>query len=428
MNQNTRYKIVEVVLLLVAALSGAGIIINLFEVQHNQALLFLSGLLFTVSLLLSLRLWLDPDRIRASQSNAMLSLASQSFGLIGEKGIEGADVDDLCKLLLPSTAAAAVGITNTEKILGYAGIERAFNMPGGPLRTHATRQVLADGKMRVLRDRQDIGLPPESVLNAAIVAPLTVGNEVVGTLKFFYRNPRSLNSTEESIASGFAELISVQAAAQMLDQQRELASSMELKMLQSQINPHFLFNTLNTITALIRTEPDRARDLLREFATFYRRVLENSSDLITLEQELEQTQRYLSFELARFGEERLRFVTEIDPGLEKILVPSFMLQPLVENAVRHGMPSEGLLTITCTARMEDCDTTIVVADDGVGMSPEASESLNGPSAGLGIAMQNIKERIAGYYGGSSHMEVESEPGKGTRVVLFLENSCKIVDA
>ena len=100
---------------------------------------------------------------------------------------------------------------------------------------------------------------------------------------------------------------------------------MRLKALQAQINPHFLFNTINTIASLIRTDPPRARDLLREFAIFYRRILENSQDLITITQEVDQVQRYLIFEKARFGEDRIAMDVRIEPGLEGLQVPSFVI-------------------------------------------------------------------------------------------------------
>ncbi|MGI6534833.1 MAG: histidine kinase [Eggerthellaceae bacterium] len=122
-------------------------------------------------------------------------------------------------------------------------------------------------------------------IQAAIISPLVMSNKVVGTLKFYYAHPHFINDTEKSIAEGFASILSTQIAAAAMEQQRKLATSMELRALQTQINPHFLFNTLNTIAAFIRMDPDKARVLLREFATFYRKTLENEGDLIELSKE-----------------------------------------------------------------------------------------------------------------------------------------------
>ena len=213
-------------------------------------------------------------------------------------------------------------------------------------------------------------------------------------------------------------------AAAALEEQTKLATSMELKALQNQINPHFLFNTINTIASFIRTEPDKARILLREFAVFYRRTLEDSADLILLAREMEQTLRYFSFEIARFGEDRLSIDVDIDPDVEDLMVPPFLIQPIVENAVQHAMPAEGKLSIEVAGRIDGDDVLISVRDNGVGMSEEASRNIMEPksSTGLGIAVKNVHDRITGYFGPGTHMDIRSEPGAGTTVTLVLKEA------
>lgn len=414
-------------LLAVAAISAAVLIVNLVNPERVILALFFGGLAFTGSLLALISIWISPDRIRASQSNAMLTLASDTFEAMSTDGLSSESAQEICDLMLPATSAIAVSITDTEKILGYAGRDADQYLVGSPIRTRATYEAMQDGRMRVLHTQEEIGLDSATAIHAAIIAPLTVGGETIGSLKFYYPSPHRLNETQESIARGFAELLSTQASAYALEEQRRLATSMELKVLQSQINPHFLFNTINTIASFIRTDPDQARSLLREFAVFYRSTLENSADLITLERELEQTERYLCFEIARFGQDRLRFTTDIDPDSEERLIPAFMVQPLVENAVRHAMPSEGTLHISCVVRLVGADLTVIVADDGVGMSEEARQGLlqGMTSDGLGIAMRNIQERVHGYFGSGSDMIVESEQGKGTSVTLLLKGTCSL---
>ena len=427
LSRSNKYRIAESVLLAVAAISAAVLIVNLVDPNRVILALFFGGLAFTGSLLALISIWISPDRIRASQSNAMLTLASDTFEAMGEDSTHEEGFQEICELMLPATSAIAVSITDTEKILGYAGRDADQNSLGSPIRTKATHEVITDGQMRVLNTQEEIGLESTSAIHAAIIAPLTVGGETVGALKFYYPSERRINETQESIARGFAELLSTQASARALEEQRKLATSMELKVLQSQINPHFLFNTINTIASFIRTDPDQARNLLREFAVFYRSTLENAADLITLERELEQTERYLGFEIARFGDDRLQFSVDIEPGSEECLIPAFMVQPLAENAVRHAMPSEGTLHISCTARRNGPDLTVVVADDGVGMTEEARDGLlqGDTSDGLGIAMRNIQERVRGYFGSDSDMIVESELGKGTRVTLYLTGACSL---
>ena len=361
--------------------------------------------------------------MRARQSDTILKIASQTLACFQE-GFDIPTAQKVCHLLLPAIGAQAVAITDRESILGYAGDDEEISPGGAPIRTKATHATLEDGKLRVLGTPQEIGFP-DSIkgLRAGIIVPLTRGDAIIGTLKFYYRRSRDITETQVALAEGLGQLLSTQIAAVELEQQTKLATTMELKALQSQINPHFLFNTINTIASLVRTDPDRARMLLREFAVFYRRTLENSDDLLELSREVEQTMRYFTFEVARFGEDRLAMDIDIEPGLESVMVPAFMVQPLVENAVRHAMPQEGKLEIHILAYSEGDDLYITVSDNGVGMDAEQRRKLLRPEAskGLGIAMKNINERLRGYFGTESRMEVDSTPGNGTRVTMFMKD-------
>ena len=212
-----------------------------------------------------------------------------------------------------------------------------------------------------------------------------------------------------------------------------------MRALQAQINPHFLFNTLNTIAALTRTEPLRARELLREFASFYRATLDNSGSLIPVSREIEQTLRYLTFEKARFGEDRIGVNVDIDEEVEDTLVPAFVIQPLVENAVRHAMGDEDPLHIDISVAPEgESMVEIQVKDDGVGMDEQTAARLfctqqKAPRAdapqggGAGVAMHNIADRIARFYGPRSSTQVISSPGAGTSVVLHLDLQKSILE-
>ena len=179
-----------------------------------------------------------------------------------------------------------------------------------------------------------------------VVVPLLVQDKAVGTVKFYYARDLDIDRTQLAIGQGLGSLLSTQLSAYELDLQAELTARAEVKALQAQINPHFLFNTLNTIASLCRTDPMKAREVLRAFSTFYRRTLESSEKtLIPLERELEQTRRYLTIEKARFGESRIVESEHVEPGCEALPVPSFLVQPIVENAVRHAMRDTGPLNI-----------------------------------------------------------------------------------
>ena len=416
-----RFFTLEMLMSVLVALAGLVIIWNLVTPEANVLVLFIAGVVFTLAITVLIRLLMDPDSVRARQSNAVLQLASQTLEAMGE-GIDAKSSQRICSLLLPSTAAIAVAITDDHSILGYAGYEESHNPTGAIIRTQATYATLADGKTRVLFTPEEIGFPNGAHgINAAIIVPLAVGKDVKGTLKFYYRSANHISETQKSIAVGFGQLLSTQMAASALEEQTALATKMELKMLQSQINPHFLFNTINTIASLTRTDPAQARTLLREFAKFYRSTLEDSRDLIEFQREVEQTQRYFMFELARFGEDRLELICDIQPEVNEMMVPPFLLQPLVENAVRHAMPSEGKLTIRVTGMRTGDDVIVSVIDDGNGMTQEACQNILHPSStqGMGIAVGNVHDRICGYFGPGTRLEAESELGKGTTVRLVL---------
>ncbi len=178
-----------------------------------------------------------------------------------------------------------------------------------------------------------------------------------------------------------------------------------------------------------RIDPDKARVMLREFATFYRATLENSSDLISLNREVEQTVRYLTLEQCRFGEDRLAIDSSIPDEISELEVPSFMIQPLVENSIKHAFPAEGKLTIGIHGERKGDDIYIYVSDDGVGMTEEALDNILHPvsETGLGIAVKNVNDRLRGYFGEGSKMIIDSELGKGTFVTLYLKGRALELD-
>jgi two-component system, LytTR family, sensor histidine kinase LytS len=361
-----------------------------------------------------------PDHLKAMHSDQVLQIANESLAYL-RKGLDTETAGAVCRLALDRTEAAAVAITDTEAILGFAGLGEDHHSVEGPILTRATREAIELNEHRILESKADIGCPERTcLLRAAIVVPLEIRGQAVGTLKFYYTTPRLLNETQVTMAEGLARLLSTQLELSELDRQTELACQMELKALQAQIHPHFLFNTINTIAMLIRTDPEHARGLLREFAWFYRRTLEASDELIPLGKEIEYVRTYLHFEVARFGN-RIEVAEEVDPSTLDVLVPAFAVQPVVENAVQHGMKPEGVLHIDVRARRLSRRIEIEIADDGVGIPPEDLPRVLEPGfgRGLGIALKNVDDRLKGHYGPGSGLSVSSEPGEGTCVRITI---------
>ncbi|HEY5540942.1 MAG TPA: histidine kinase [Coriobacteriia bacterium] len=389
------------------------------DVSRWVALAGMGGIVTIAVALVWARFATRPDHVRALQSHKILKVANEALSYM-RTGLTEESAQAVCRIILQATEAAAVAITDTELVLGFAGAGEDHHEVGGPIITRATREALQSNEHRVLATREEIGCPRQDcVLRAAIVVPLEMRGRAAGTLKFYYTTPRLLNETQTAMVEGLAQVLSTQLELSELERQTELATRMELKALQAQINPHFLFNTINTIASLIRTDPARARELLREFAAFYRRTLEAGEELIPLCVELEQTHRYLNFELARFGD-RILVDEAIDPDVLQLAVPSFIVQPLVENAIAHGMRESGPLTIRLTSvKCADGAVCLMVADDGVGISPDKLPHVLEPGfgQGLGIALKNVDDRLKGHFGPGSGVRVESAEGQGTEVTL-----------
>src|SRR5256885_916623 len=207
-----------------------------------------------------------------------------------------------------------------------------------------------------------------------------------------------------------------------LEEHERLLLQARMEALQSQINPHFLFNTLNSISSLVRVQPDTARLLIVKLAHILRRLLRQTEAFLTLREELEFIDDYLDIEVVRFGPEKLRVVKEIEPGSLNSMVPSMLLQPLVENSIKHGLsPRIEGGSITLPSRLTDDRLTIELEDDGVGMSSgeNCEESVWPSGSGTGIGMQNVIERLKVLYGDAASMTVRSRDGSGTVVTLEL---------
>lgn len=202
-----------------------------------------------------------------------------------------------------------------------------------------------------------------------------------------------------------------------LEEQERLLLQARMEALQNQINPHFLFNTLNSVSSLVRFDPDTARELIFKLATILRRLLSSSEAFVPLREEVDFIDNYLDIEVVRFGHDKLQVIKELGSDSLEVMVPSMLLQPLVENSIKHGLSSKidgG--SIYLRSRIADSVLVIEVEDDGVGMT--AAQSRGGWQ-GTGIGMANVSERLKVLYGDTAVMTIESHEGKGTLVRIRL---------
>jgi LytS/YehU family sensor histidine kinase len=320
---------------------------------------------------------------------------------------------------------AAVAIAGGSQILAHVGAGADHHEVGTEPHTRLSWEVLRSGRPMVARSRAAIGCQrPYCPLESAVAAPLRLRRRVVGCLNIYFDATQQLTAGKIKMVSALAQLVSLQMELAELDRSTERLAKAELAALQAQISPHFIYNTLNTIASFIRTEPETARQLLADFADFLRRTFRRQDEFTPFAQELEYVHQYLSFEKARFGE-RLSVVYRVDPEVLSTAVPVLVLQPLVENAVRHGISrktSPGRIVISAENRGNE--SWICVDDDGVGMDEElANRALHAPRRnGFGVGLANVNERLRGIYGPGHGLAIASRPGDGTRVSFSIPKS------
>lgn len=331
------------------------------------------------------------------------------------------------RIIWDRVPVAAVDITDTDKVLAHVGVGDDHHISGESLRTKATRKVLRTGVPVLVSGKDRIGCDePGCRLASAVISPMRKSGKIVGCLKLYGTEDIELDEVHFELAKGLAELFSTQLELEDIQIKNQLLAKAEIRRLQAQINPHFLFNALNTIASFCRTKPDQARSLLAELATYLRRNLEADANLTPLKREIEQVRSYMEIEQARFGD-RIRGKLELEPGVEDILVPPLVIQPLVENSVKHGILGReqgGLVTLR--AARDNGNLRVEIEDDGVGMEKARVEDiLNGEGDYAGedhVGVRNCHRRLEQIYGPKHKLRIDSKPGKGTKVTFTVPHT------
>ncbi|HHQ4689652.1 TPA: LytS/YhcK type 5TM receptor domain-containing protein [Aeromonas veronii] len=338
-----------------------------------------------------------------------LNIANRTVGIMSQ-GFTPEASNKIARIIQEETGVGAVAITDTEQILAFIGTGEDHHLPGTPIASAITMQAIAqnqvlfaDGNSQPYR----CSLSPACQLGSVLVIPLQGDKGVIGTIKLYEPKKRLFLKINHTLGEGIANLLSQQLLAGRLEQHQRLLVQSELKLIQAQINPHFLFNTLNTISAITRRDPDKARDLLLHLSLFFRKNLKRQSGLATLLEEQEHCQSYLEIELARFGD-RLTVINEIPPHLATLRLPSFTLQPLIENAIKHGISTlleQGRIRLW-TEEHPTCVTIHV--EDNAG-------TWQAHPAGDGLGMTIVDRRLKSAFGERYGVTIACEPEQWTRV-------------
>lgn len=357
------------------------------------------------------------DRIAASQAEKTLKIANLTLPYF-RQGLNNEVAQKVVDIIYDFVDVAAVTITNCNEILAHRGLGEDHHVRGYGLQTEATREVIETEKYRVIHNKEGIGCNrPNCQLRSAVIVPLKERDRAVGTLKLYKKEENSITPIDIELALGLAQLFSTQIELSRVDEQKKLITEAELKSLQAQINPHFLFNAINTIVSFVQLDTVKAKQLLVSLADLFRKSLSNNQDMVGMDVELKHIASYLEIEKARFGD-KLQVRYDLEDNLSWKL-PPLILQPIVENAVVHGiLPKKngGLVTIRC--RKEGKDILLEVIDNGVGMEAEQLKYIiDHTSSSNSVGLNNVNKRLINLYGEEYRLQIHSEYNEGTSVLI-----------
>ncbi len=372
------------------------------------------GWAIAASILAALRL-LRPPRVISGEVGAVQTAVHAATLMLPHlrRGLSAETAGKAVGHLRTLTGASAVGLGDRAHVLAFEGLGADHHHAGDELIpiTAPPREDRLHVESQIRCER------PDCPLGAAVAAPLLVSGELVGSLVALYSRGRPVTPDDTRTVAEAASLVSAQLELKALEEQQERLARAELRALRAQISPHFIYNALAAIAGYIHSNPEEARELLTEFAEFTRYAFRGQRPYVTLADELHYVEKYLRLERARFGD-RLQVRLQVAPEVLPVVVPVLSLQPLVENAVRHGVERNGKGRIEIVGRHIDADVELIVSDNGVGMDPaRAQDALAGKGGGVGIA--NVHARLQSAFGPAYGLEIESAPDQGTTVTMIL---------
>lgn len=384
--------------------------------------------IFTTMIRVALK---EEERSAAFEAERALKIAELILPHL-KLGLNPQTAQIAARILLKELKAAAVAVADTEQILAHIGMEADHHLPGENIQSPLARRAIQTGNVQVGLGKEHINCGyPECGLGAILIVPISQAGQTIGIFKLYYKRPQQIRKVEEVLAKGLSNLISNQLTLTMAERITTLMKDAELRMLQAQIHPHFLFNTLNSIVTLIRINPDLARHMTIQLSVFLRLNLKMlSSQLIPISQELSHLNAYLEIIRIRF-EEQFTVECRVEPGIEQALIPPATFQPLVENSIQHGLrekTSGGKIRISLRRRQGWIEVN--VEDNGVGIDPKLLDKLgDNPQAGTegnGIGVYNVNQRLVSLFGSESRLQIANLPSGGChiRFRLPIDNTMK----
>lgn len=352
------------------------------------------------------------DELSVTFSAKALKMAERTISYLSH-GFDMESAREVARVIREETGVGAVAITDRKNVLAFVGQGDDHHQVGHVITSSETLQaisedriVYADGAKKKWRCNRSENCPLGSVL----CVPVRVDNELVGTINLFEPKNKLFLVTNKTLGEGITKLVSDQILYSRYVEQKNLLTKAELKLTQAQINPHFLFNALNTIVAIIRKDTERGRDLLMHLSNFLRKNVKHTGDLATLEEELNHVNSYLVIEKTRF-EDKLQLEMDVDSALLSVRLPVFTLQPIVENAVKHGISKllgQGMIRLTVK---QETDRIRIMVEDNAGTFARRDQE--------GLGMDIVEKRIRNLCGKEHGIEVECVPNQRTTVFVTL---------
>ena len=362
--------------------------------------------LLCIFLCIFIYLTLNPDSVRSQYTEETLSVASAMLEDI-KGGLTQESARLVCRRILPETRAMTVAITDEGNVLACAGELEKKLLPDSPIHTLATRYVIEHGIVQSFNRMVDVvgSDGSHNQVPAGIIAPIKVGDRTVGTLKFYYKTPRAVDRTQYALASGFAEILSTQLAIHELEVQKELTARAEVRALQAQINPHFLFNTLNNIYALIPIDRTKAQFAVHSLSHMLRYVLyENNQNYIPLEKEIQFVRNYVELMELRLPD-RVETTVDLPEQADGYTIAPLLFITLVENAFKHGVSPSQPSFVHISIRMVKEGTLVCTIENSDFPKTDADRS------GSGIGLQNLRKRLNLLYPNRHILRTENLNGR-----------------
>lgn len=360
----------------------------------------------------------DREKIGAEQVNLSINIVDKILPYL-KGGLHLGNANNITDNIQEMTDFDAVTITDKDIIIAHSGTSTERHGAGKPIVTDSTIEVLREGKMIQMDKCMEKNCEVKNcMLNSSIITPLKDGEKIVGTMKFYKSPQNSMTDIDRETAWGLSKLISNQIRINRLEENSKLLVEAELKALQAQINPHFLFNSLTVISSLCRTNALKARDLILHLSNHFRNNLTIERDLVTIDVELGHVKSYVEIEKARFGD-KLEVIYKIDENLD-CLLPPLTLQPLVENAIKHGILSKkegGKVVID--GETLDGNVYITIYDNGIGIPEEKLTTIKDENIKHveSIGIYNVNRRLIGKFGKEYKLDIKSKNKEWTKIIV-----------